>query len=192
VYELASGKLAPYEAIGLSLDARGRVWVVSAEGGKAGAGLATAFDPVSETVSAQVSVGLGPRAQGDMTGVAFGGELAPSAEVRHVFAGCGHESQAGDAGFAGRRTQWLRVHVEALTGPDARVEVAARRAQTESALSAQPFTKLGALPDKPSPFALDFPAGGVVEVQLTLRADGALGAPRIAGVGLEWTCPGPD
>lgn len=192
VYDLGSGGVIPFETIGLSLDSRGRVWVTSAKGGEQGKGLLTAFDPVTEKVDAQLTVGLGPRAQGDMTGVMFGGDLAHAGAVSRVFFGCGHESRIGDAGLAGRETEWQRVHVDAQFGPDAAVDVEARWAEDQDGLSAETFQDVGTLPRDSSPLPLEFPEGGVLEVRVRLRADGALGAPRLRNVGVEWTCPGPE
>ena len=72
------------------------------------------------------------------------------------------------------------------------VQVEARHATDGGSLPDAEWTLLGTLPQDQPPFDLDFETGGVVEVRLTLQVSGYLGAPRIAHVGLEWRCPGPD
>ena len=67
-----------------------------------------------------------------------------------------------------------------------------RHAVTEAGLAAAAWTRLGEIPDAPSPWALTLPVGGVIEVRLTLEVDGQIGAPRVRRVGVEWRCPGPD
>ncbi len=191
-FPLAKGKLTPYEAAAIATDGTGRVWVASALGGTHGNGLVTGFDPVHEQVMAQLSVGQGPRALGDMTGVALGGELVPEAQVTHVFSGCGHESTASDAGTAQSITQWKSLHIGALVGPDAQVLIELRHAADTSGLSAAKYETLGELPRDATTLPVELPAGGAIELRLTLRAHGAIGAPRVSNVGLEWTCPGPE
>ncbi|MCZ7683542.1 MAG: hypothetical protein M5U28_34075 [Sandaracinaceae bacterium] len=68
----------------------------------------------------------------------------------------------------------------------------ARHAASASELRAASFVRLGTLPEEPAPYPLELPAGGVVELRLTLEVDGVAGAPRVRRVGLEWACPGPD
>jgi sugar lactone lactonase YvrE len=192
VYKLTHDKRTPYEAIGVSLDSRGRVWVVSAMGGEDMRGLLSAFDPVSEEVTEQLTLGVGPRALGDMTGMALGGELAATGSASRVFHGCGHESKAVDTDVVGRQTEWRRVHLDAMLSPKATIDVNARWAASEAGLAAAVFERVGTLPKDPSSLPVTFPQGGVVEVRVRLNALGAPGAPRIARVGLEWVCPGPE
>jgi hypothetical protein len=51
---------------------------------------------------------------------------------------------------------------------------------------------VGGLPDDPSPFALSVPDGGVIALRVTLAVSSRIGAPRVARIGVEWSCPGPD
>jgi streptogramin lyase len=187
---LASGDTTPYETVALSSDTLGQLWAISTQGGPDGRGLATRFDPDTTQVTAQVPVGLGPRGGGDLSGAAFAANFAPEGQTTHVFLGCAADG-AGDAGAA-TRTQWKNVHVASVFGAGASVEVAVRHADQEQQLSAATFKVLGTLPQMDPPFALDVPEGGVLEVRLVLRSVGALGAPRVARVGVEWHCPGPD
>ncbi|HEX2675117.1 MAG TPA: hypothetical protein VHM19_00720 [Polyangiales bacterium] len=191
-FDLASDGLMPFDSLGVSSDDTGRIWVASALGGKNGHGLVTAFDPVKEQVASQISVGFGPRALGDMTGTALGGEFASQAEAAHVFLGCGHESTARDGGTSGRLTRWKAVHLGSVVGPDAELVVAIRHAGDAADLASAPFVTLGSLPKDAQPFPLQLPDGGAVELRLTLRSHAAIGAPRISSVGVEWSCPGPD
>jgi streptogramin lyase len=191
-YELAQGSVMPYESIAAAVDSLGKLWVVSASGGAAGVGVATRFDPDSGKVSAQVPVGRGPRAQGDLTGAALGGDFVPNGESSYVFAGCGHESLKGAPDYAGRHTQWVDVHVPASLGPGAKLVVAARWAATQSALAGGTYVTLGTLPADSSPLPLHVGEGGLLEVRLTLSSLGAIGAPRVAQVGVQWRCPGPE
>ena len=187
---LAANGVHPYETFALSRDGLGQLWAVSTQGGPGGVGLATRFDPSSGAVSAQVPVGRGPRAGGDPSGSASGGEFARGARATHVFGGCGREGR-GDAVSQGA-TQWLNLRVVALLGAGARVVVSLRHAATEEQLSDAIFNTLGELPRDASPFALQLPDGGVIEVALDLQSPYAIGAPRIARVGVEWHCIGPE
>ncbi len=99
-----------------------------------------------------------------------------------MFAGCGPDVE----------TEWVNVHVAADPGAYGRVIVEARHATSEAGLGAATWVALGVIPDRPSPWALAFPAGGVLELRLTLEVDGRIGAPRVRRVGVEWRCPGPD
>jgi streptogramin lyase len=186
---LASGDTTPYETIALASDTLGQLWAVSTQGGPAGRGVATRVDPDTTHVTAQVPVGLGPRGGGDLSGSAFAANFAPEGQATHVFLGCAPDG-AGNTGAAAR-TQWKNVHVASLSA-GASVEIAVRHADQEQQLAAATFRVLGTLPQIETPFALDLPDGGVLEVRLVLRSPGALGAPRVARVGVEWRCPGPD
>jgi hypothetical protein len=189
---LSQGGLIPYETIAMAADTRGQLWAISTQGGPDGRGLATRFDPDSARVTAQVPVGMGPRGTGDLSGFALSTEFVREGQATHVFLGCGrdgHDSTANDSNMA---TQWRNLHVSSLMGADASIEVALRHAAAEEALSSRAFTVLGSVSGDASPFALDLPDGGAVEVRLTLRSPAAIGAPRVARVGLEWNCPGPD
>ncbi len=191
-YDLAHAGTAPYETIAASSDSFGKLWLVSASGGPGELGVATRFDPSSHAVTAEVPVGRGPRAQGDLTGAALGGELVPSADASHVFAGCGHEAIASGSSQAGKLTQWVAVHVTASLGPGARLVVAARSAAAQSGLARAKYSALGNFSGDRAAFALHVPDGGFVEVKLTLSAGSAIGAPRVARVGVQWRCPGPE
>lgn len=188
-YSLAQD-FTPYESVALSADGLGRLWAISTQGGPDGVGLATRFDPEQAKVTAQVPVGAGPRGSGDLSGYASGGAYAREGTLSHVFGGCGREARDTSGLEAG--THWLRLHVASITGFGASVEVAARHASDEAGLADAAYLQLGTLPAAGDVFALAFPDGGVVEVQLRLRSPAALGAPRVARVGLEWSCPGPD
>jgi hypothetical protein len=188
-YSLAQD-FTPYESVALSADGLGRLWAISTQGGPDGVGLATRFDPLQAKVTAQIPVGAGPRGSGDLSGYASGGAYAREGTLSHVFGGCGREARDTSGLEAG--THWLRLHVASITGFGASVEVAARHASDEAGLADAAYLQLGTLPAAGDVFALAFPDGGVVEVQLRLRSPAALGAPRVARVGLEWSCPGPD
>lgn len=181
----------PFETFALSLDADGRLWAVSTQGGPQGVGLATRFDPEAGEVTAQVPVGVGPRAGGDLSGSASGGQYAPQGEVSHVFGGCGREArEAQDVSLA--QTEWQRLRVVALMGVGASVTVSIRHGEDEDALARAAYEVLGELPTDEPVFELRLPEGGMIEASLQLRSDHALGAPRVARVGVEWACPGPD
>jgi streptogramin lyase len=181
----------PLESIAIGADSLQQLWVVSSMGGDRGAGLATRFDPSAERVTAQVSVGHAPRALGDITGSRRHGEFAREASAQYVFDGCTIEPVA-DEPQRFEPTEWGALHVVWQPGLDARVRIEARHAETRGALEDADFVALGTLPEDPEPYPLSFPIGGVVEVRLTLLAGSRIGAPRIARVGIEWQCPGPD
>jgi streptogramin lyase len=189
---LAQGGLTPYETIAMAADTRGQVWAISTQGGPDGRGLATCFDPQNAQVTAQVPVGTGPRGTGDLSGFALSTEFVREGQATHVFLGCDRDGRGSTASSANIATRWRNVHVASVLGAGASIELALRHAATEDALSSHAFTVLGSLPGDASPFALDLPDGGAVEVRLTLRSPAAIGAPRVARVGLEWNCPGPD
>lgn len=186
-WELAGLGVVPREAIGIGLDAFGHVWVASTSGAAGGRGVATRLDPATGAVGAQVSVGVGPHTQGDLTGAKRAERFVPSGSASYVFRGCA----TGDARVS-PDTVWQRLHVTADVSPFGRVIVDARHAPTEVELADAPFVRVGVRPDDPSPMTLDLPRGGLVEVRLTLEVDGPLGAPRVRRVGLEESCPGPD
>jgi YVTN family beta-propeller protein len=190
-YSLADDARTPIESTAIGADALGRLWVVSARGGPQGAGVVTRFDPEDEDVGAQVVVGRRPRGQGDITGSQRLGEFAPEGIATHVFDGCGPLDRGSDPERVGPPSEWRRLHVASTIGQGASVTVEARRAARRGTLGDTPFVVLGELPEDESPFEVSFEPGGVVEVRLTLRVAGRLGAPRVARVGLEWRCPGP-
>jgi hypothetical protein len=183
--------MTPFETFALSADGLGQLWAISTQGGPNGVGLATRFDPSAGKVTAQVPVGRGPRAGGDLSGSASGGEFAPSGRATHVFAGCGREGRATDAVSQGE-TQWLNLRVVALFGAGAKVSVSVRHAESAGQLPDAMFKTVGELPRDASPFALRLPDGGAIEVALDLEARYAIGAPRVSRVGVEWRCPGPE
>ena len=188
---LRSGGGAPFETVALSADASGNVWAISTQGGAGGVGLATRIDPGTLQVTAQVPLGRGPRAGGDFSGVGSGGEYARAGSISHVFGGCGREGRTtGDSGAA--LTQWKRLRVAAVSGAGAKLLVSVRRADAESELPAQSFQRLGEWPGAEPVYALQLAVGGVLEVKLELESAPAIGAPRVARVGVEWDCPGPD
>jgi len=192
---LASGTtdVVPFESIAVSTDSLGQVWVVSTLGWPDGeAGVATRVEAESGEVTAQVPVGLGPRGQGDLTGTQLLGRFAESAAATQVFEGCGFESLDPDADRAGEATEWRALHLAWVGAEGAAVKVEARHAEARDGLAEASWRELGTLPADSPPFDLDFPDDGVVEVRITLSTEGWLGAPRIARVGLEWHCPGPD
>lgn len=178
----ADGDVTPVETIGIAVDALDRVWTASSRGGAGGMGVATRIDPAEGAVTAQVTVGAAPHVQGDLAGARVRLGRVPRGSVSHVFEGCGPEVE----------TRWLRVHVDAQLGSNGRVTLEARHAASASELRAASFVRLGTLPEEPAPYPLELPAGGVVELRLTLEVDGVAGAPRVRRVGLEWACPGPD
>jgi streptogramin lyase len=188
---LAADGLAPFETFALSADGLGQLWAISTQGGPEGVGLATRFDPATRQVSAQVPVGRGPRAGGDLSGSASGGEFERSGRATHVFGGCGREVRETDAVSQGE-TQWLNLRVVALFGAGAKVSVSVRHAQRIEQLPDAIYKALGELPRDASPFALSLPEGGAIEVALDLESSHAIGAPRVARVGVEWRCPGPE
>jgi streptogramin lyase len=187
---LAQGDTTPYETLALAGDSLGQLWAISTFGGPNGRGVATRFDPEKSQVTAQVPVGVGPRGSGDLSGSAFAANFVPTGQATHVFAGCApaDSSQPG----AATRTQWKNLHVASVLGAGSSIEAAVRHADSEAQLTAATFNVLGTLPQAATPFALALPEGGVLEVRLTLRSPAALGAPRVASVGVEWHCPGPD
>ncbi len=180
-YSVAGEGVTPFETIGVAVDALDQIWTVSSQGASGGRGVATRLDPDSGDVTAQVVVGGRPHVQGDLTGARVRTGLVPSASATHVFHGC-----AG-----GAATTWLRAHVDADPGTNGSVMLEARHAASESELTGQSFVALGTLPDQPPPYELSFPDGGVVEVRVTLTVSGAIGAPRVRRIGLQWMCPGP-
>lgn len=180
-YDLASDGVAPVESIGVGVDGFGQIWVASSHGGARGVGVATRFDPVASEVTAQVPVGLAPHVQGDLTGADLAGGFVEAAETSHVFDGCPDPES----------TEWLRVHLVALTGAAGSVEVSIRHAADRAGLAGLPFASLGVTPRDSPPYPLSLPPGGVLELKLRLATTARDGAPRVLRVGVEWSCPGP-
>jgi len=180
-FELAGRGTSPIETTALGADSRGRLWIVSSMGGADGTGVLTGFDPVARQVRSQLSVGVLPRPRGDITGNRRLGAFVPEGTAQHRFDGCSDGA-----------TQWGTLHVAWVGGDGAAAVLEARWAPVPAMLAEAKWQRLGSLPDDEEPFALDFDEGGVVEVRLTLRSAHRLGAPRIARVGLEWRCAGPQ
>jgi len=170
----------------VGLDALGRVWVASGNGAP-GVGVATRFDPESESVTAQVPVGRAPHTQGDLTGAKRAERFLPRGSTTRVFDGC---PTIGDG--PSPDTEWLRLHAILDPGANGRVIVEGRHAATREGLASAPFEELARFPGATSPIALDLPRGGVVELRLTLEVEGAIGAPRVRRLGIEQSCPGPE
>jgi streptogramin lyase len=191
-FALASDGFMPIESIATGADSRGNLWVVSSMGAPGGRGVLTRFEIEREQVTAQVPLGLLPRAPGDITGDRRLPAFAPEASARHVFDGCGVVRADQAEQRVGQPTEWRRLHLAWVGAEGASVDVEARHAERRGALEAVPWLALGTLPSDDLPFDLSFPRGGVVEVRLTLRVANRLGAPRIARVGIEWGCGGPD
>jgi streptogramin lyase len=180
-HDLTSADAEPFESIGVGVDGFGQVWIASGQGGPGGVGVATRVSADDGAILAQVPVGLAPHTQGDLTGAELRGGFVPEGEATHVFSGC-----------IDGQTDWRNLHLAALAGPRGSVEVAIRHASTETALSGASWSVLGTFAVDPSPYPLDVPEGGVLEVRLVLRTEDRDGAPRVRRVGVEWVCPGPD
>ena len=176
--DLQAAGAAPIDAIGLSADRSGAIWVASGQGGAGGGGVASKVS--ADQVTAHIEVGTNPHTQGDLTGSQLLGGFEPLGTLSRVFDGCGSID-----------TMWERVHLEGLAGANGSVQVEGRHAARTDALAAASFEELGRFPDASPPYALSFPPGGVVELRLTLTTSARDGAPRVQQVGLEWECPGP-
>ncbi len=171
--------LAPaLDSIGVGATERG-IWVASGVGGPGDDGIATRIDPVTGD-SVSVVVGRTPHTQGDLTGAKLLGAFVPEGRASHVFAGC-----------LDGATRWRTLHVSAVGGGGG-VTVSARHAESTDRLASTAFMELGEADGPDVVFPLAVPEGGVVEVELVLRADSLDGAPRVRRVGIEWQCPGPD
>jgi streptogramin lyase len=180
--DLQAGAYTPTETIGMGVDTLGHVYAVSRDGGDGGNGLVSRIDLPRGDVGATVTTGRAPHTQGDLTGVMLGGEFVDMGSESHVFLGCDVDGP----------TMWRDLHVEADAGATGTITVEARHAADVSGLDAAAFAVVGVIPGSASPFPLAFPDGGVVEVRVTLSTSSRLGAPRVARVGLEWRCSGPD
>jgi len=187
-YSLGSEGLVPYDSSAISGDDAERLWIASGSGGPGRAGLLTRFDVAAGRVTAQTPLGFLPRPEGDLTGARRFSELEPEGSASHVFTGCTRSESSGST----TGTTWRALHVAGVVGTGSTVEAQARHADTRDALDGKAYVSLGMLPDEPSPFPLDLPQGGVVEIRLTLRSTNRHGGPRVARVGLEWSCPGPQ
>lgn len=171
--------LAPaLDSIGVGATERG-LWVASGVGGPGDDGLATRVDPSTGDV-VSVVVGRTPHTQGDLTGAKLLGAFVPEGRDARVFEGC-----ADDA------TRWRSLHVSAVAGGGT-VSVSVRHAASTEGLASAAFEERGEADGPDVVFPLDLPEGGVVEVELVLRAGSVDGAPRVRRVGIEWQCPGPD
>ncbi len=178
--DLAGAGAMPLQSIGVGADSLGFFWAVSSRGGEDGRGVATRVDRTTGAVDAQVTVGLAPHTQGDLTGSKRAGGFVPEGTAAHVFTGC-----------ANGGTAWQQLHVAARANGGS-LTVQARRADRLDELPTASFVTLGTLPDDPPPYPLAFDPGGVVEVRLVLAVTSRDGAPTVERIGLEWSCPGPD
>lgn len=174
--------VSPIESVGAAVDSLGHAWAISSQGGEGGMGVASRVDLETGLVDAQVTVGLAPHVQGDLTGARRTGEPRPEASATHVFEGCG----------ADEPTQWLRLHGTLDRGTRGEVELAVRHASSRAALASAAFDIIATFGADAFPVELTLPEGGVVEVRVILRIEGSLGLPRLFGLGLEHRCPGPD
>lgn len=189
-FSLAGEGSTPLESTAISADAAGQLWIASSMGGGGERGVLSRFDPAAEALSAQVPVGRLPRVHGDLTGDRLFALEAAEASAEHVFLGCGGPSSS-DAGAISGGTLWKRVHIAYQAGEGASVQLEARRADDRDALDGEPYQPLGTAPEQAPPYTLDIPAGGVLQLRVTLKATARMGAPRVLRVGAEWTCPGP-
>ncbi|MCC7536517.1 MAG: hypothetical protein IT379_09905 [Deltaproteobacteria bacterium] len=181
LFDLVRPGVTPRETIGIAVAHDGSAWSISERSGDTELGIATRIDASDGPID-DVVVGRAPHTQGDLTGGALRAAFVPDGFLRRVFDGCG-ETLA---------TRWERVHLVAdLVGASA-VVLRTRHARRSAELAAAPFVELGTLPDDDSPFALDLPESGVVEVEATLVARDRASAPRLVSIGVEWECPGPD
>ena len=187
-YSLGSDGLVPFDSSAISGDDSERLWIASGSGGPDGAGLLTRFDVATGRVTAQTTLGFLPRPEGDLTGARRFSELEPEGAASHVFTGCAQSEGSGST----TGTTWRALHIAGVVGAGSTVEAEARHAETRDALEDETYVSLGVLPHDPSPFALELPKGGVVEIRLILRSTNHHGGPRVARVGLEWSCPGPQ
>ena len=69
----------PFETIGMAVDGFGGVWAASGQNGSTENGVATRLNPETFEVDAQVSLGIAPHTQGDLTGSKLAGEFTPEA-----------------------------------------------------------------------------------------------------------------
>ena len=171
------------EAVGLSMDDTGSLWVTSRAASRTALGVLSYVDADSLELIGQLEVGIGPRALGDFAGGRVSRSYADEGSIRQRFMGC-------DDGSA---TQWLGVYVRYQGGEGSHVEIEARSAPTSATLSNERFAALGVAPTDSLPFDLsEFTNGGVLELRLTLRSGGHIGAPRVSQVGVRWRCEGPN
>jgi hypothetical protein len=187
-YSLGSEGLVPFDSSAISGDDSGRLWIANGSGGPRGEGLLTRFDIVTGRVTAQTPLGFLPRPDGDLTGARRFSKLEPEGAASHVFTGCARSESSGST----TGTTWRALHIAGVVGEGSTVEAEARHAETREALDDEAYVSIGLLPEDPSPFALELPQGGVVEIRLILRSTNHHGGPRVARVGLEWSCPGPQ
>ena len=188
-YSLGSEGLVPFDSSAISLDDAANLWIASSLGGPGERGLLTRFDIERGAVTGQAVLGRLPRPEGDLTGARRFTKIVPEGSASHVFLGCS-TSIGGASGEV--PTRWSALHVAAVVGADSTVEAQVRHAARADQLEAEAFTTAGVLPSDASPFPLELPEGGAVEVRLILRSTSHHGGPRVARVGLEWRCPGPD
>jgi len=192
-YGLGSEGLQPFDSSAVSADERGVLWIASSTGGSEGTGVLTRFDVAATSVTAQTSLGLIPRPEGDMTGARRFSRLEPEGVATRVFTGC---SRGGDDSESSEvATQWRALHITGVVGAGSQVEAQLRHATTVDELEQfddEAFVSVGVLPDDELPFPLELPDGGVLELRLILRSTNYHGGPRVERVGLEWRCPGPD
>jgi len=181
--DLFEGGMHPIETVGIGV---GRyVWAISREAGLSETddpGLATAIDPETGAIVASIPVGRGPHTQGDLTGIQRFA-VARDGSLTYRFTGCDADAM----------TEWVALHLAADLGSDGGIAFEARHGADVSSLEAAPFESVVTLEDgSGGRYPVTYPAGGIVEVRVTLSASARFGGPRLERVGLEWMCPGPD
>ena len=176
--DLRDGNAEPLDSIGVAADAFGAVWIASGSGAVDSMGVATRVQ--GGQVTAQVPVGVSPHTQGDLTGAELLGGFEPTGATSEVFEGCGNDIE----------TEWERLHLDALAGSSGEIVVEVRHGLDALSLSSASFQVVGRFPSSEGPFELDIPAGGALEVRVTLSTISRDGAPRLRRLGVEWNCPG--
>lgn len=171
--------LMPIESIGVATDALGYVWVISAQGGSGGGGVATRIDPVSAAVLGHVSVGHDPHTLGDATGRGQRGAFAPTGTTSTIVLGCGGTGN----------TSWQAIHVDLDAGALSRATIDIRWATTTLDLAMAQFATVFVSPNDPTSIPLtNIPAGGQIELRLTLDSDSRDSAPLVRQVGVQYQC----
>lgn len=168
-------------AIGVGLDAAGKVWAVNQRSNDA-----TRFDPETGKVLSNTPVGAGPYTYSDFTGYARRQFTAPRGDYRRVFVPCGDGSAAsflrleweGETPAGTRLDFWLRV------GDDPATLAGAKRygpfVQTVDG-SAGPVDLA----------ALGVPAGTHALLEVALSSRTGASSPELRSLNLVWECPGP-
>jgi sugar lactone lactonase YvrE len=171
--------------LGIGVDSRGRVWAVP--GNPAGAATAV-YDPssgIAETAlddcGGESCIAVVNETRGDFSGQQLRNVRRPAQSVERIIASCDDSSE----------TRWAALSVDAEVSEDDVVRVDARTAQSAEALSIEPWTVLGRVPQDGYRFDLRQrfgTSGSFLEFRAVIEEVSESEPMRIRTIAVEFGC----